>query len=50
MMRMKKVSQGSLPTTGEDVDLEFRYEPLPLSPVLLDAAGRRTTATFGDAL
>ena len=43
-MRMKKVSQGSLPTTGEDVDLEFRYEPLPLSPVLLDAAGRRTYA------
>ena len=33
--RERLVSSGSVPSTGEDVDLECRYEAMPLSPVLL---------------
>ena len=35
--RERLVSSGSLPTTGDDVDLECRYEAMPLSPILLSA-------------
>ena len=33
--RESLVSRGSVPSTGEDVDLECRYEAMPLSPLLL---------------
>ena len=36
--REQLVRSGSVPSTGEDVDLECRYEAMPLSPILLSAA------------
>ena len=40
--RTRLVLSGSLPTTGEDVDLEQRYEAMPLSPLFLKAAEGKT--------
>ncbi len=35
LARVSATRSGSLPSTGEDIDLENRSQPLPLSPVLL---------------
>ena len=44
--REKLVSSGSVPTTGEDVDLECRYEAMPLSPILLQTVSGLSYATL----
>ena len=36
--RQRQCAEASLVTTGEDVDLETRYEQMRLSPLLTDAA------------
>ena len=40
--RQELCAEGSMVTTGEDVDLEIRYEPMRMSPLLLDATQNMT--------
>ena len=40
--RQESCGQGSMLTTGEDADLEIRYEQMRVSPLLIDATQRMT--------
>ena len=44
--RERLVNSGSVPSTGEDVDLECRYEAMPLSPILLSAVSGLSYASL----
>ena len=40
--RQELCAEGSMVTTGEDVDLEIRYEQMRMSPLLIDATQNMT--------